>query len=99
MLKIVELVKQTLAGLGAGFAATLASVASLASALKLDIASGKQLIIAALGAGFGLIAGLVGNLIKQLVEKARGLASVSYDEIAGLLDEAEGAIRAAKNAL
>ena len=99
MLKIVELVKQTLAGLGAGFAATLASVASLASALKLDIASGKQLIISALGAGFGLVAGLVGNLIKQAVERARGLLGVGYDEIAGLLDEAEGAIRAAKNAL
>ena len=99
MFKLVELVKQTLAGLGAGFAATLASVASLASALKLDIASGKQLVIAALGAGFGLVSGFIGNLIKQGIEKARGYLDIGSEEILGLLEEAEGAIKAAKQAL
>lgn len=94
MLKIVEAVKQAAAAAAASFTALFPSAAILT-----DLGAAKAALIAALGAGFGLICGFVGNLVKQAIERARGLLDIGYEEIAGLLDEAEGAIKAAKNAL
>lgn len=99
MLKIVEAVKQAVAALAATFAGGLAALPVLADALKIDLTAGKAAALAALAAGFATVFGFAGNLAKQAIQRARGLLDVSYEELAGLLDEAEGAIRAAKNAL
>lgn len=94
MLKIVEAVKQAAAAAAAAFVALFPSAAIVG-----EVTGAKAAVVAALGAAFALVAGFAGNLVKQLIQRARGLLDVGYEELAGLLDEAEGAIKAAKNAL
>jgi len=99
MLKIVEAVKQAAAALAVTFGGVLAGLPAIADALNVDLTTGKTALFAAIAAGFAAVLGFLGNLAKQGIERARGLLDISYEEIAGLLDEAEGAIRAAKQAL
>lgn len=72
MYDIIAIVKQAIAGLGTAFGGTWAAVAALASTLKVDVAAGKQVIFAAAAAIVGLIAGAVGQFIKQLRDKIGG---------------------------
>ena len=99
MLKIIEAGKQALAALAVTFGGVIAGLPALADAFKLDVSAGKAAALAALAAGFATVLGFLGNLVKQAIAKARGLLDIGSEEILGLLEEAEGAIRAAKNAL
>jgi hypothetical protein len=72
MYDIIAIVKQAIAGLGVAFGGTWTAIAALASALKVDVASGKQVIIAAAAAIIGFLAGGIGNWIKQFGEKVAG---------------------------
>lgn len=99
MLQIVKAVRQALAALAVTFGGVLAGLPALADALKIDLTAGKAAAVAALAAAFAAVLGFAGNLARQAIQKARGLLDIGSDEILGLLNEAEGAIRAAKNAL
>lgn len=68
MFDFIQIIKQALAGAAASFAAAFP-----ASALIADIGLAKAAIVGAISAGFGILAGGVGNLIKQFGEKIRGL--------------------------
>lgn len=68
MYDLIQLVKQAVAGAAASFVAAFP-----ASALIADIGLAKAAIIGAISAGFGILAGGLGNLVKQFGEKIRGL--------------------------
>lgn len=72
MFDLIQIVKQAIAGLGVAFGSSWAALAALASALKVDVATGKQVVIAAAAAVVGLIAGGVGQLLKQWGERLDG---------------------------
>lgn len=64
MYDLIRIVKQAIAGAAAAFVAAFP-----ASALLADISIAKAAVIGAVSAGFGILAGGVGNLIKQLRER------------------------------
>jgi hypothetical protein len=64
MYDFIQVFKQALAAAAASFVAAFP-----ASSLIADIGLAKAAIIGALAAGFGVLAGGVGNLIKQLVDR------------------------------
>jgi len=68
MYDFIQVFKQAMAGAAASFVAAFP-----ASALIADIGIAKAAVIGAIAAGFGILAGGVGNLIKQFGEKIRGL--------------------------
>jgi hypothetical protein len=64
MYDFIQVFKQALAAAAASFVAAFP-----ASSLIADIGLAKAAIIGALAAAFGVLAGGVGNLIKQLVDR------------------------------
>jgi hypothetical protein len=70
MLDVRRWLRQIGATLGSTFAGTWAAIASLAEALDVDVAAGKQVLIAALAAGFAAVSAAVGNWIRQARELA-----------------------------
>jgi len=99
MFDLIRLFKQTAAGLASGFGGTLAALAGLAGALNVDVAAGKQLIVAAVAAAIASIASFVGNLIAQLRERGRHLFAAGAEEAESLLAEAVAKIAEARQAL
>ena len=68
MYDLIQLFEQAAAGAAASFVAAFP-----ASALIADLGLAKAAVIGAAAAGFGVLAGGLGNLIKQFGEKVRGL--------------------------
>jgi hypothetical protein len=68
MYDFIQVFKQAVAGAAASFVAAFP-----ASALIADLGLAKAALIGAIAAGFGVLAGGLGNLIKQFGEKVRGL--------------------------
>jgi hypothetical protein len=67
MFQIIDIIKQAAAGAGAAFAAGFP-----AAALISDLSTAKAALVAAVAAGLGVLAGGLGNLIKQVIDHIRG---------------------------
>ena len=93
MIRIVELAKQALAAGAASF------VAAWPAAFAGDLTAAKAAVVAGIAAAAGVAAGAVGNLIKQAIQKARGIIGAGSEAALGLLDQAEAAIEEAKKHL
>jgi hypothetical protein len=91
MFNVRDLVKQILAAGGAAFAAAFP-----AAALAGDYQAGKAAVLAGLAAAFAAAVGLVGTIVKQLVERARGIVARDSSELIEYLDAAETMIAQAK---
>jgi len=92
MYDFVKAFKLALAALVSAFGGSWAALAGLAAALKVDVASGKQVLIAAVASAVAAIAMWVGNLVKQWREKARGFLNAGSPEAVVLLSEAQALI-------
>lgn len=67
MYDLIAIFKQALAGAAASFAAAFP-----ASALIADISTAKAAVVGAVAIGFGMLAGGIGNWLKQLGTKIGG---------------------------
>jgi hypothetical protein len=94
MFDFITLIKQVVATGAASFAAS-----GIASTLIADLSAGQDAIVGAVGAAVGAALMLGGNLLKQLIERARGILAISADEASAWLDSATEAIREAKKAI
>lgn len=94
MFNLERLLKEVVAAGATAFSAVFP-----AASIVGNYTAAKAAVVAGLSAAFGAAVMLVGQLVKQLWDIARGYLRVGADEAVGLLSEAQVKIREALKAL